>query len=230
LTQMFLLLGIEGTEAKEVLNRLLNEPEKSKAPHELRREVAGVMGMMRLEAEVEPHAKAISRNGIFLNQHQTTTLQLDQRQQQLEISLRALGGLLASGTWNVDTLQNLLQRSPEGSAERDLYSVLLGKQYSLEIKDYSSRITELNRQLHAQQQKHDSEKREMERTHHGKLQTLEQKVETLERTHHGKLQTLEQKVETLEQKNSMLTQERDQLYNQIEQLKQQLPPDPYQRT
>ena len=218
LTQVFLLLGIEGNEAKEALAWILNKPEAN-APHLLRREVAGVMGMMGLEEGVEHYAKAISSNGIFPNTADRRTIPLDrERLEKLEISLRALGGLLAGGKWNVDTLQSLLQHSPEGSTERDLYSVLLGKQYSSYIKD-------LDKKLQVQQEKYESEMQAQQKSYESEKQELQKKINTLTRN----LQIQKHHSDTLEQSNREVTQQRDQLTRQIEQLRQQPPPPtPYQ--
>ena len=218
LTQVFLLLGIEGNEAKEALAWILNKPEAN-APHLLRREVAGVMGMMGLEEGVEHYAKAISSNGIFPNTADRRTIPLDrERLEKLEISLRALGGLLAGGKWNVDTLQSLLQHSPEGSTERDLYSVLLGKQYSSYIKD-------LDKKLQVQQEKYESEMQAQQKSYESEKQELQKKINTLTRN----LQIQKHHSDTLEQSNREVTQQRDQLTRQVEQLRQQPPaPTPYQ--
>ncbi len=52
---------------------------------------------------------------------------------ELTVSLRALGSLLASGDWDIPTLQNLRHINPEGSAESELYHVLLGWRYEPEL-------------------------------------------------------------------------------------------------
>ena len=52
---------------------------------------------------------------------------------ELAVSLRALGSLLASGDWDVPTLQHLRHINQEGSPQSDLFNVLLGWRYEPEV-------------------------------------------------------------------------------------------------
>jgi len=88
---------------------------------------------MRVPArEVQERALGLSEHGLWAGRsaHNVTTLL---QPAQLEISLRALGGLLVAGHWSTTELQKLRAASKEGSAEHDLYSVLLGWRYYPQI-------------------------------------------------------------------------------------------------
>jgi len=75
----------------------------------------------------------------------TRVLQADQ----LNVALRALGGLLTGGHWNVSELQQLRAQSQESSPERELYDILLGWRYSPHI-DSLEREIERERREHQQ--------------------------------------------------------------------------------
>ncbi|MBV8822123.1 MAG: hypothetical protein JO123_04980, partial [Ktedonobacteraceae bacterium] len=62
--------------------------------------------------------------------------------EQLAISLRALGGLLAGGSWNIDTLQQLSTASKEGSPSRELFNVLLGMRYEPQLAKLRNELQE----------------------------------------------------------------------------------------
>ncbi len=126
LVQSFLLLG-QGIEAD-----LLSVLRDANAPAQLQAEIAGVLAMRVPAREVQERALSLSEHGLWAGRsaHNITTLL---QPAQLEISLRALGGLLVAGHWNTTELQNLRAASKEGSAEHDLYSVLLGWRYNPQI-------------------------------------------------------------------------------------------------
>ena len=121
LTHAFLFLGEEGREA---LINILNDVN---APVNLRAEAISVLGLSGPYKDLYEYAQSLSSYGLSLNR--TSILKPDQ----LAIALRALGSLLASGDWDIPTLQNLCKITPEGTAQSELYQVLLGWRYEPEI-------------------------------------------------------------------------------------------------
>ncbi len=118
----FLLLG---EFAEDTLLEMLHD---SDAPPLLRAETAGILGMLAPRMDIREYAKMLVEFGMWAGQSQgyTDVLQVDQ----LNIALRALGGLLAGGHWHAAELQQLRARSKASSPERELYDVLLGWRYS----------------------------------------------------------------------------------------------------
>ncbi len=135
----FLLLG---EFAEETLLEMLHDPD---APPLLRAEASGILGMIAPRMDIREYAKMLVEYGLWAGQSQgyTGVLQIDQ----LNIALRALGGLLAGGHWNAVELQQLRMQSKESSPERELYDILLGWRYSPHI-DSLEREIERERQEH----------------------------------------------------------------------------------
>ena len=135
----FLLLG---EFAEETLLEMLHDPD---APPLLRAEASGILGMIAPRMDIREYAKMLVEYGLWAGQSQgyTSVLQVDQ----LNIALRALGGLLAGGHWNAVELQQLRMQSKESSPERELYDILLGWRYSPHI-DSLEREIERERQEH----------------------------------------------------------------------------------
>ncbi|MFL5661595.1 MAG: HEAT repeat domain-containing protein [Ktedonobacteraceae bacterium] len=121
LTHIFLFLG-EGAPA--ALQRIVNDMH---APARLRGEAVSVLGLLGPFKEVYEHAQTLSSYGLVNNR--TGIL----NPEQLSVSLRALGSLLASGDWDIPTLQNLRRISQDGSPQHELYQILLGWRYTPEI-------------------------------------------------------------------------------------------------
>src|SRR5712692_3473767 len=121
LAHAFLFLGDEATDA---LMQMLNDIH---APANLRAEAVSMLGLLGPNKAVERYAQSLSKYG--LSARRTGLLNPDE----LTVSLRALGSLLASGDWDIPTLQNLRHINPEGSAESELYHVLLGWRYEPEL-------------------------------------------------------------------------------------------------
>lgn len=121
LTHVFLFLG---EEAHAALREILNDIH---APARLRGEAISVLGLLGPFKEVYEYAQSLSSYGLANNR--TGILNPDQ----LTVSLRALGSLLASGDWDIPTLQNLRRITSEGSYQHELYQVLLGWSYGSEL-------------------------------------------------------------------------------------------------
>ena len=137
----FLLLG---DVAGETLLDMLHDPD---TPPLLRAETAGILGVMSPRMDILEYAKMLAEYGLWAGRSQgiTRVLQADQ----LNVALRALGGLLTGGHWNVSELQQLRAQSQEGSPERELYNILLGGLYSPLI-DSLERDIERERREHQQ--------------------------------------------------------------------------------
>ena len=127
---IFLLLG---QESQEVLLEVFKDPTITT---DLRAEIATVLGMMTAPEVVVDYAQNVSTYG--LSATRTSPL----FPEQLAISLRALGGLLAGGSWNIDTLQQLSTASKEGSPSRELFNVLLGMRYEPQLAKLRNELQE----------------------------------------------------------------------------------------
>jgi HEAT repeat protein len=121
LVHAFLFLG---EEARNALAHILNDPD---APARLRAEAVSMLGLLGPERNVYEYAQSLSSYGLTTSR--VSVLHPDK----LTIALRALGSLLASGDWDVPTLQHMRGISQEGSAQSELYNVLLGWRYQPEI-------------------------------------------------------------------------------------------------
>jgi HEAT repeat protein len=188
LIQAFLLLG---EDAEEVLLDMLHD---SAAPTNLRAEAAGVLGIIAPHQDIREYARMTGEYGLWAGR--TGLLQPDQ----LAIALRGLGGLLAGGHWDVPELQNLRNRSKEGSAERELYDILLGWRYS-------PRITLLENDLETERQEHKKE------VWNFTQQLLGLRSQVLE---------LEQELEQVRQEHSMRSEELDHATREIADLRTSL--------
>ncbi len=127
LISTLLLLG-QGVENE--LHTVLRDPN---APAHVQAEVAGILAMRTPQhQEVLRRALSLSEHGLWAGRssHNSTSLL---QPSQLEGSLRALGGLLLAGHWDSRELQMLRTGSKAGSAERELYDILLGWRYSPQL-------------------------------------------------------------------------------------------------
>jgi HEAT repeat protein len=126
LTASFLLLG-QGAESD-----LLAVLRDTDAPVQLQAEIAGILAMRAPDADLRERARSLSEHGLWAGRstHNVTTVL---QPSQLEVSLHALGGLLVGGHWNSAELQALRTASKNGSAEREIYDMLLGWRYSPQI-------------------------------------------------------------------------------------------------
>ncbi|HZS78944.1 MAG TPA: HEAT repeat domain-containing protein [Ktedonobacteraceae bacterium] len=135
----FLLLG---EDAEETLLEILHNAE---AAPQLRAEAGGMLGLRAPYVDIRELARMISEYGLWAGQAQgiAGVLLADQ----LNISLRSLGGLLAGGHWNAAELQNMRMMTREGSPERELYEILLGWRYTPYIATLEHEI-EMEREEH----------------------------------------------------------------------------------
>jgi hypothetical protein len=208
LTYLFLLLGAE---AQEALLEVFNDPETTP---ELRAELATILGMVSAPEVIVEHAQHLSSYGI------APTRAKPLFPDQLEIALHALGGLLASGLWDVKKLQELRAASKEGSPAHELFSVLLGW-------CYEPQLAKLHRDLQSQQ---DTHKREIVAltgrivADQKRIQTLEDELEHLQHEHGLRSDELFHTTRQNEELNttlSQMTQERNTLRVQLEEVRRE---------
>ena len=186
LIQTFLLLG---GGAKDALLAILRDPG---AQSKLRAEAAGILGMLTPHEDVAVYANTISGHGFWAGRASNSTSILEP--ERLAVSLRALGGLLASGNWNVSRLLDLRRVSKEGSAERELYDILLGWRYS-------PRIAMLENELQSQREEHEKDLRDLTKQlllKQVQIREMEQELEQLQQEHGQRSEELERVAEEKE--------------------------------
>lgn len=212
LIQAFLLLG---EEAEEELLDMLHD---SDAPTNLRAEAAGVLGMIAPHQNIREYARMPAEYGLWAGRSIKHTGLL--QPEQLAISLRALGGLLAGGHWDILELQNLRNRSKEGSAERELYDILLGWRYS-------PRITLLENDLETERQEHKQELLNFTQQIldlRSQIMELEQDLEQVRQEHSSRSEELDQathEIDHLRANLNQVMQEKQSLRNNLQQLTQE---------
>ncbi|MEO8973891.1 MAG: HEAT repeat domain-containing protein [Ktedonobacteraceae bacterium] len=129
--QLLAILFFLRRESENVLASLLNDPH---APTPLRAEAIALLGMMGRSKDVVDYAQSLSNYGLAAGR--TNVLYADQ----LTIALRALGSLLVSGSWDVNTLTELRRSYREGTPQHELYSVLLGWRYEPELTNLQNTL------------------------------------------------------------------------------------------
>ena len=118
----------------------------------------------------------------------------------LAISLRALGGLLTGGHWDVAELQKLRYHSNEHSYERELYDVLLGWRYSPQIAMLE----------HDLQQEREEHKQHIVKFSHEIL------------NHREHISDLDEQLEHIRQEHGLRGEELDQANKKVEELQRAL--------
>ena len=188
----FLLLGKTGTEVSEALSKLLHDA----MPSMLRADVMSMLGMLEANREVVAEAAAVG-----------SVVQMEQQ----EISLRALGGLLAGGKWNVPILHTLRNASTPDSVEHELYSILLGQ-------PYARRMVALRDELFAEKQSHEEDNRKSQEWIEGLDRTLKQ-VRTAKSNLESELNTAKYRTTELQGEKADLESTNAALKRQINQLR-----------
>ena len=188
LARTFLLLG---TQAEEILLEMLRYRA---TPPDLLAEIISVLAMLTPHQEVYEYARTIGTPGSSMYQSNVTHLERH------AIALRALGGLLAGGHLDLPTLQNRQTGSLYGSAEHELYSVLLGKLYG-------PLVTRLENELRSAQYEYEKDRREL--TIHMSL--IERDKEALEEDY----RELEERNQQLEAMNRRLVESNQRLQQRL---------------
>jgi HEAT repeat protein len=188
LARTFLLLGAQ---AEEILLEMLRYRA---TPPDLLAEIISVLGMLTPHQEVYEYARTIGNPGSSMYQSNVTHLE---RQ---AIALRALGGLLAGGHLDLSTLQNRQSGSLYGSAEHELYSVLLGK-------PYGPLVTRLENELRSAQYEYEKDRRELAL----RMNLVEREKEALEEDY----RELEERNQQLEAMNRRLVESNQRLQQRL---------------
>lgn len=210
LVSAFLLLG-QGGEAE--LHTALHDPD---APARVQAEIAGILAMRTPHKEAREQARSLSEHGLWAGRsaHSVTTVL---QASQLEISLRALGGLLVAGHWDARELQDMRTNSKNGSSERELYDILLGWRYS-------PHMTHLEHELEAER---DERKQELF-AHTQELLTmknqmidLEHDLELLKQEHEEHQVTAEQRSKEFQDEIAQMNREKQDLQARLRQAVQE---------
>lgn len=205
LPRVLLLPGLAG-KARDELQDILEDVEH--ASPQLRAEVAAIMGLLRMD-EVEDIAKALNQYSVLLQDRVTQQLPEAGRREGLSIALRALGGLLAGGRWDVDALQQRRRVSVAGTPEHDLYSLLLGRHFSGDFNRLEQQLSTLNQQLQNEIAAHQNTRQE-----------LQKQIRKL----NDDLQASKDENQELRTQKKAVERERNRLTVELNTLKQQQPP------
>ncbi|HLH62177.1 MAG TPA: HEAT repeat domain-containing protein [Ktedonobacteraceae bacterium] len=206
--QAFLLLGEEAEEA------LLDMLHDSDAPGSLRAEAAGVLGIIAPHQDIREYASMLGEYGLWAGRStgRASLLQPDR----LAISLRALGGLLAGGHWDINELLSMRNASREGSAERELYDILLGWRYSPHVSQLEHEL-EHEREQHKQAILNFTDKIF---NMNAEIEELEHELEQVRQEHSSRSEELEQAVREIEHLQANLNealQEKQTMRNRLQQ-------------
>lgn len=211
LISTLLLLG-QGIEAQ--LQSVLRD---TRAPAPLQAEIAGVLAMrVPQHQDVQRRALGLSESGLWAGRSANSAAKLLQPAR-LASSLRTLGGLLFAGHWNPDELQVLRTGSRVGSAERELYDILLGWRYS-------PQLTRLEHELSLER-----EERRRESVAHAQAQLvlktqivdLEQDLNHLQQEHREQGLFHEEQSKELREEGARLSREKQELHSKLRQIEQE---------
>lgn len=125
LAQAFLLLKKEM--ASKVLQDAMRDTTGTLSP-QLYAQLAGILGMIKPDL-VGDYARNVAAYGLFEGGNGRM-----KNQNQLAISLRALGALLVNGSWNIARLRQLRENAETETPQRELFDILLGDLYSPRIQ------------------------------------------------------------------------------------------------
>ena len=136
LTPLFLLLGMQGNEAREELRVSLGNQQVTT---ELHAQIIGILGMLSEDEFTFRHATQLNQlaqmNGNAISSSQAV------------IARHALGGLLVSNRWNESRLRQLLHTKRDESYEHELYSLLLGESYIPRLQKVRRDLTRAEEQV-----------------------------------------------------------------------------------
>jgi HEAT repeat protein len=212
LVHAFLLLRDEGVEA---LLDVLYDPD---APTLLRAEVVSLLGILAPNVDIREYASMLGEYGLWAGQ--TVGLSDVLHPDRLAVSLRALGGLLTGGHWNVTELQNLRLHSNEHSFERELFDILLGWRYG-------PQITMLENELQHEQEGHKQNVIKFSQeilNLHGQISDLEEQFEHIRHEHGLRGEELDQankKTEELQRSLNLVIQEKQSMQDAVKRATQE---------
>jgi HEAT repeat protein len=202
-----------GESSEETLFEILHDAD---APMQLRAEAAGMLGLLAPHVDIREYARMLPEYGLWAGQSQGQHGIL--QPEQLNLSLRALGGLLAGGHWHSAELDKLRAHSKKDSAEHELYAALLGWRYhpyiamleqelATEREEHKHRIALLTQEILDL------------RTHRSEL------VEELEGLHHAhekrgkELDEASQSLANWQDRHARVSQEKDQIHQTVQSLR-----------
>jgi HEAT repeat protein len=121
LSPLFLLLALEGSKTRDSLLRMIQKGNMSRTRY---KEIISILGIL------EPHQYVIDL-AQSIGKHAQSFSNMSDIQQiyEVELSRHALGSLLLGGHWNTNQLLKLKKSAIDGSAQHELFSVLLGDSY-----------------------------------------------------------------------------------------------------
>jgi hypothetical protein len=190
----FLLIGMEGKEARKTLDEML----QGRLPSALLSHVMSVLGMMEAHPNVVRRASSVGHG-----------MQLEERM----VALHALGGLLAGGRWNHTILETLLNNSKEGSSEHELYSLLLGMPYATRLAQVQKELSDEKQAHEADNQRYRENTARLEHNLQEKEHERARLTKTLDETRYEA-----NKAATFETQNRLLTESNSQLNENVRRL------------
>jgi HEAT repeat protein len=116
---LYIFLFLSNKRYKSILDTF-EDPDTASG---LRVELAAILGLLKASRVITDYAQHVSAYGLVKNPKQVVA------PEKLAISLRALGGLLASGQWNIRRLLEMRDQCANDDPERELFNVLLGWRY-----------------------------------------------------------------------------------------------------
>lgn len=206
--QLAYTLLLMGTKTQQLLLDVFNDAETTV---ELRSDLAAILGMSGTPEVIGEQARNLSKYGLSSNR--TSVLFPDQ----LTISHRALGGLLAGGHWNAHRIQEMRDACKEDDPARELFNVLLGWRYE-------PQIVKLENDLKAEREAHTQEVVKLTAriaTDQQRIRNLDEELEKIREAHGTRGEELQQTKkdnEALHTNVEQLTKERVNLNSRVEQL------------
>lgn len=177
----------------------------------LKTELAATLGLLKSPRAIADYARRVSTYGLVKDHRQVVS------PGKLAISLRALGGLLASGQWDIRRLLEMRDRCTNDDPERELYNVLLGWRYEpaiaqLEDEMEAQRETFKKKALLLTEKIMEEQKR---------AQGFEESLDKLKEQHAMRgeeLQRVSRDRDSLRTNVSKLTKENDELRSNLDQM------------
>ena len=221
--QLLYALMLLGEQAQEVLHEKFLQTETSPA---LRAEIAAILGMTGAPESVLEYVQNIVQYGLQSRLRRSHGSRTPDQQLQpassddLNVALHGLGGLLAGGVWNAQTLQELRNTTSKNAANYDLYSVLLGERYT-------QRIMQLEQELQDEQDKHKQVLTTLSErilADQERVEQLDQELATIKREHSyrgDELQEALHKNQTLQQHVNQISNEKDSQETFLQQLERE---------
>jgi hypothetical protein len=197
--QLFYVFLLFSPTTQRTMLDLFDDPT---TPPDLKAELATILGITLAPPVIEEYVRNISAYGVSAQRNVVL------HQEELEISLRSLGGLLAGGHWDADTLQDL--RTNSDGIVREICNVLLGIRYEPQLaklrQDMQSQNETFKQQLiviAAEKEAYQKEIRE--------LQAENEKISDEHSTKSEELQRITRERDMLKVQMARLSKEKNEL-------------------